>query len=155
MPLANVEDAVAEVMLRTLAARPPVNVDVPVPCTVRNPVVVAPPKIVRPVDCVPPPIVEDAVASRLVRKEVPETVIAVDETRGKTDGDVRLVAMKLFAVGVEVPTTKPFAFVARIEFALVLVVLRVSCPRELNDDVAVAPKYALLYAEKMVVEAPA
>ena len=32
------------------------------PCTNRFPVVVAPPKIVRPVPCAPPPIVDEAIA---------------------------------------------------------------------------------------------
>ena len=44
------------------AERPFEIVDVPEPCTTRLPVVVAPPDMVRPVACVPPPIVEDAVA---------------------------------------------------------------------------------------------
>ena len=49
---------------RQPAARliPPANVEVPVPWTARNPVVVAPPLTMRPVVCEPPPIVELAAA---------------------------------------------------------------------------------------------
>jgi len=47
-----------------LAARPAAKVEVELPCTVRKPVVVAPPEIVRPVVWAPPPIVEDAFAIR-------------------------------------------------------------------------------------------
>ena len=39
-------------------------VDVPEPCTMRLPVVVAPPLMVRPVACVPLPMVVDAVARK-------------------------------------------------------------------------------------------
>src|SRR5262245_30630837 len=40
------------------------NDEVAFPCTTRFPVVVAPPKTVRPVDCVPLPIVDDPIPSR-------------------------------------------------------------------------------------------
>ena len=43
------------------ACMPPVKVDVPVPCTTRYPVVVAPPLTVSPLACTPEPFVEEAV----------------------------------------------------------------------------------------------
>src|SRR3989344_4972831 len=62
MPLAKVEEAEDEVTLSAVACRPPENVDVAVLNTFRKPVVVAPPLMVRPVACVPAPMVDDAYA---------------------------------------------------------------------------------------------
>jgi len=51
--------------------------DAAVPCTTRNPVVVAPPKIVSPVACPPAPMVEDAAESMPVRVARPLVVSVV------------------------------------------------------------------------------
>ena len=53
-----VDDAV--VASNRVRLTPLVNVDVPLPCTMRLPVVVAPPKMVRPPACVPDPMVDEA-----------------------------------------------------------------------------------------------
>ena len=57
----SVEDAV---VLSADADIPLVKVEVAAPCTVRKPVVVAPPKVVRPFAWVPEPMVEEANAVR-------------------------------------------------------------------------------------------
>ena len=83
-PLLNVEVALPPT-LRFATEMLPENVDVPTPSTFKSAVVVAPPLMVIPVVCVPPPIVDDAVAKILVRNDVPETVIAVEEANGRMD----------------------------------------------------------------------
>ena len=82
---------------------------------------------------------------------VPEAVIAVDDAYGNLDAREVEVAMKYSAVGVEVATTALLPFVARREF---VIPARVSVPVEEKLEVAVAPKYALLYTERIVDEAP-
>ena len=57
-----VDDAV--VVSRRVRLTPFAKVEVPAPCTMRFPVVVAPPEMVRPPAWVPAPIVVDAVESR-------------------------------------------------------------------------------------------
>ena len=52
---------------------PPVKVEVPLPCTTRKPVVVAPPETVRPLACAPPPMVELADEIRPASVDRPET----------------------------------------------------------------------------------
>src|SRR3989344_3276873 len=52
---------------RLAAERLPVKVLVPVPCTTRRFVVVAPPEMVSPPACVPSPIVEEAVVMRFFK----------------------------------------------------------------------------------------
>ena len=72
IPFAKVDDAEVEVMLSAADCKP-VKVDVPdpvtesVPCISASLVVVALPKMVRPVDEVPPPMVEEATARREVK----------------------------------------------------------------------------------------
>lgn len=80
MPLLAVEDAVVDVRLKTVAWTPPAMVEVPVPCTTRLPVVVAPPLTVRPVACVPAPTVEDAVATNPLESVARPAAESVDES---------------------------------------------------------------------------
>src|SRR5665213_1278315 len=61
-PLLAVDDAADDVRLRVVACRPDEKVEVALPCTVRKPVVVAPPEMVSPVACPPAPTVEEASA---------------------------------------------------------------------------------------------
>jgi len=68
IPVANVEPTEVEFELNEFACNPPVNVEVELLCTVRKPVVVAPPLIVRPPACKPLPIVEEAEESRPLKK---------------------------------------------------------------------------------------
>src|SRR3989338_3550300 len=82
---------------------------------------------------------------------VPLAVSAVVDAYGKVDASDEKVAMKYSAVGVEVATTALLPFVARREF---VIPASVSAPVLENDEVAVAPKYALLYTERSVEEAP-
>ena len=82
---------------------------------------------------------------------VPLAVSAVVDAYGKVDAIEVEVAMKYSAVGVEVATTALLPFVARREF---VIPASVSAPVLENDEVAVAPKYALLYTERSVEEAP-
>jgi hypothetical protein len=58
--------------------------------------------------------------------------------------------LKLPNVGVDVATTRPEESVERRE--LIAVDERVSCPVELNVDVAVPPKYAVPVTDKSVVD---
>jgi hypothetical protein len=104
MPLAAVDVAVVDERLNTAACSPLLNVDVEfpfkytdavptfncpatstlpanvddaaTPCTTSACVVVAPPLIVSPVSCVPPPIVDDAVAIRFFNWVMPLSKIA-------------------------------------------------------------------------------
>ena len=80
-PFAPVEVAEVDVMLRAVDWMPPLNVDVPAPCTTRKPVVVAPPEIVSPPACVPEPMVDDALARMDDAVSVPENVGDAEKTR--------------------------------------------------------------------------
>ena len=76
MPFPNVDEALVPPTLSDpeVNESPFVMVDVPVPCTMRSPVVVAPPEMVSPVCCVPPPIVVEPVAPT-VKTEAPVEVM--------------------------------------------------------------------------------
>src|SRR3989344_8366072 len=91
------------------------------------------------------------VAARSPKYPVPEAVRAVVDAYGNLDAREVEVAMKYSAAGVEVATTALLPFVARREF---VIPARVRAPVEEKLEVAVAPKYALLYTERSVEEAP-
>ena len=94
---------------------------------------------------------EVCVAARSPKYPVPLAVRAVVEAYGNVDATEVEVAMKYWAVGVVVATTPPLALADRSEF---VIPARVRAPVELNDEVAVAPKYALLKTERIVDDAP-
>ena len=94
---------------------------------------------------------EVCVAARSPKYPVPLAVRAVVEAYGNVDATEVEVAMKYWAVGVVVATTPPLALADRSEF---VIPARVRAPVELNDEVAVAPKYALLKTERIVEDAP-
>jgi hypothetical protein len=82
-PLAKVEEADEPVMLRYGVERPEAMVEVALPCTTSEPVVVAPPNTVNPVEVAPPPMVVEPVRRPLVPK-ILVAVRAVEEAYGNT-----------------------------------------------------------------------
>ena len=90
---------VAEVS-RRVSAMPFEKVEVPAPWTIKFPVVVAPPKMVRPVACVPAPMVDEAKAVRPPLNER-SVVVAFEGKRyakvGRPSEEVLVSAYEPFA----------------------------------------------------------
>ena len=91
------------------------------------------------------------VAARSPKYPVPLAVSAVVDAYGNLEARVVEVAMKNSPVGVEVATTVPDELTDSSELVSAA---RVRAPVEEKLEVAVAPKYALLYTERSVEEAP-
>ena len=83
-PFAKVEVAVP-VCAKFKTESPPEKVEVALPCTVRKPVVVAPPETKSPVACPPAPRVVEPVAKMLPPWIKPLAEKAVDDAYGKTE----------------------------------------------------------------------
>ena len=89
---------------------------------------------------------------------VPETAMAVDEAKLAVSFDPLKLRDEFNSVS-RVPSKYGMEFAAQVvvpvpPFPVVSAVASVSAPVEENEEVAVAPKYALLYTERMVEDAP-